>query len=129
MSEAVKELIIEPGKNLSYQRHKHRNEFWFVSKGSCKVNHSQTENPPTKPAGLSNYVNGMGLMIRGETNPIDLTYEHVKLNSGNNKIFLFFYYNLYLKELNLANINDFNPNTIKLNSPNPIFFNLIGFAT
>ena len=29
------------------------------------INHSQTENPPTKPAGLSNYVNGMGLMIRG----------------------------------------------------------------
>ncbi len=48
------------------------------------INHSQTENPPTSPAGLSNYVNGMGLMIRGETNPIDLTYEHVKLNSGNN---------------------------------------------
>ena len=35
----VKELIIESGRNLSYQRHKHRNEFWFVSKGSCKVNH------------------------------------------------------------------------------------------
>tara|TARA_B100000212_G_scaffold305276_1_gene253163 strand:- start:1111 stop:1890 length:780 start_codon:yes stop_codon:yes gene_type:complete len=40
----VKELIIESGRNLSYQRHKHRNEFWFVSKGSCKVNHSQTQN-------------------------------------------------------------------------------------
>ena len=30
-------------------------------------------------------------------------------------------YNLSLKELDLVNINDFNPNTIKLNTPNPIF--------
>ena len=31
----VKELIVEPGKSLSYQRHNYRNEFWFVSKGEC----------------------------------------------------------------------------------------------
>ena len=30
-------------------------------------------------------------------------------------------YNLSLKDLNLVNIKDFNPNTIKLNKPNPIF--------
>ena len=30
-------------------------------------------------------------------------------------------YNLSLKELNLVNINNFNPNTIKLNLPKPIF--------
>ena len=30
-------------------------------------------------------------------------------------------YNLSIKDLNLVNINDFNPNTIKLNTPNPIF--------
>ena len=30
-------------------------------------------------------------------------------------------YNLSLKDLNLINIKDFNPNTIKLNKPNPIF--------
>ena len=30
-------------------------------------------------------------------------------------------YNLSLKELDLVNINDFNPNTIKLSAPNPIF--------
>ena len=30
-------------------------------------------------------------------------------------------YNLSLKELNLVNIKDFNPNTIKLNTPKPIF--------
>ena len=30
-------------------------------------------------------------------------------------------YNLSLNELDLVNINYFNPNTIKLNTPNPIF--------
>ena len=30
-------------------------------------------------------------------------------------------YNLSKEELDLVNINDFNPNTIKLNKPNPIF--------
>tara|TARA_Y200000002_G_scaffold273316_1_gene227680 strand:+ start:301 stop:972 length:672 start_codon:yes stop_codon:yes gene_type:complete len=36
----LKELILEPGKGMSFQRHKHRNEIWFVSKGACLVNHS-----------------------------------------------------------------------------------------
>lgn len=33
----VKELIVEPGKKLSYQRHQLRSELWFVSKGECTV--------------------------------------------------------------------------------------------
>lgn len=33
----VKELIVEPGKKLSYQRHHLRNELWFVSRGTCTV--------------------------------------------------------------------------------------------
>jgi cytidyltransferase-like protein len=37
----VKELIIYPGKGLSFQRHFHRSELWFVSKGSCIVNYSE----------------------------------------------------------------------------------------
>ena len=31
----VKELIIEPGKGISYQRHFKRSEIWFCSKGEC----------------------------------------------------------------------------------------------
>lgn len=31
----VKELVIEPGKGISYQRHFKRNELWYVSKGEC----------------------------------------------------------------------------------------------
>jgi|LULX01.1.fsa_nt_gb D-beta-D-heptose 7-phosphate kinase/D-beta-D-heptose 1-phosphate adenosyltransferase len=30
----VKELIVQPGEKLSYQRHFHRNEFWHVVKGT-----------------------------------------------------------------------------------------------
>ena len=36
----VKELIIEPGKGISYQRHFKRSEMWFVSKGKLNVKHS-----------------------------------------------------------------------------------------
>ena len=39
----LEELIIEPGKGMSFQRHQKRNEIWFVSKGSCLVNHSLNE--------------------------------------------------------------------------------------
>ena len=33
----VKELVIEPGKSLSMQRHTHRNENWYVLKGKCVI--------------------------------------------------------------------------------------------
>lgn len=31
----VKELVIDSGKGISYQRHFKRNELWYVSKGEC----------------------------------------------------------------------------------------------
>jgi len=37
----VKELVIEPGKGISYQRHFKRSEHWFVSKGECVVKHGR----------------------------------------------------------------------------------------
>jgi cytidyltransferase-like protein len=33
----VKELKVEPGKAMSFQRHFKRNEIWLISEGSCKV--------------------------------------------------------------------------------------------
>ena len=36
----VKELIIEPNKGISYQRHFKRSELWFVSKGMMNLRHS-----------------------------------------------------------------------------------------
>ena len=36
----VKELIVNPGKSMSFQRHFKRNEIWLVSEGSCIVSYS-----------------------------------------------------------------------------------------
>ena len=44
----VKELIIEPGQGISYQRHFKRSELWFVSKGVINVKHSPAINGPDK---------------------------------------------------------------------------------
>lgn len=33
----VKELVIEPNQGISFQRHLHRSEVWFIYEGSCKV--------------------------------------------------------------------------------------------
>jgi len=41
----VKELIVEPGKAMSFQRHLKRNEIWLVSEGECEVNSSDFEKP------------------------------------------------------------------------------------
>jgi len=34
----VKELTVDPGKSLSMQKHRWRNEYWLVSEGKCVVN-------------------------------------------------------------------------------------------
>lgn len=33
----VKDIIVVPGKSLSYQRHQHRSEFWHIVQGKAKV--------------------------------------------------------------------------------------------
>ncbi len=37
----VKELIVNPGEGMSFQKHFKRNEIWLVSHGSCVVNYSK----------------------------------------------------------------------------------------
>ena len=39
----VKELIIMPGKKMSFQRHSLRNEIWLISHGRCVVNFSNED--------------------------------------------------------------------------------------
>ena len=39
----VKELIVNPGKGMSFQKHFKRNEIWMVSEGSCVVNFSKDD--------------------------------------------------------------------------------------
>jgi cytidyltransferase-like protein len=41
----VKELIIDPGKAMSFQRHLKRNEIWLVSEGLCEVRSSKEKLP------------------------------------------------------------------------------------
>jgi cytidyltransferase-like protein len=43
----VKELIVQPGKGMSFQKHFLRSEIWLVSHGKCLVNYSR--NNPDKP--------------------------------------------------------------------------------
>lgn len=45
----VKELIVKPKKGLSFQRHFHRSEIWFLSKGRCTVNYSEGSPEDAKP--------------------------------------------------------------------------------
>jgi cytidyltransferase-like protein len=40
----VKELIVLPGRGMSFQKHFYRNEIWLVSSGKCVVNYSK-KNP------------------------------------------------------------------------------------
>ena len=39
----VKELIVEPGQGMSFQRHFHRNEIWFISNSKCKIRNGKTK--------------------------------------------------------------------------------------
>ena len=39
----VKELIVNPGEGMSFQKHFKRSEIWLVSKGSCVVNYSSSD--------------------------------------------------------------------------------------
>ena len=40
----VKELIVDPGKETSFQRHFSRNEIWLVSEGACYVKYANQNN-------------------------------------------------------------------------------------
>ena len=39
----LKELIVLPGKGMSFQKHHYRNEIWLVSKGKCLINFSTAD--------------------------------------------------------------------------------------
>jgi D-beta-D-heptose 7-phosphate kinase/D-beta-D-heptose 1-phosphate adenosyltransferase len=47
-STKVKELVVEPGKSLSLQRHKYRNELWYVTNGIGAILHNGIRKPLKK---------------------------------------------------------------------------------
>ena len=50
----VKNLIVQPGKGMSFQRHKYRNEIWFAFHGEFKVNFSRTKPELSKEIKINN---------------------------------------------------------------------------
>jgi len=44
----VKELIVQPNRGMSLQRHGKRSEIWLVSHGKCSVNYSKSSPDKTK---------------------------------------------------------------------------------
>lgn len=69
----VKRLEVLPGKRLSYQRHSHRSEHWFVVRGTAKVT-----------------LNNAEILVRaGEAIDIPVGSAHrIENSSGNEKLVL-----------------------------------------
>ncbi|MDA8928834.1 adenylyltransferase/cytidyltransferase family protein [Gammaproteobacteria bacterium] len=80
----VKELIVEPGKGMSFQKHFKRNEIWMVSKGSCIVNYSKDEPNNKQNIRLNQFDHY--LVPLGEwhqiTNPFDETCHLIEIQYG-----------------------------------------------
>jgi len=51
----VKELIVHPGKGMSFQKHFKRSEIWMVSKGACIVNYSKDDPDNKKDIQLNKF--------------------------------------------------------------------------
>lgn len=62
----TKECVIEPGKQLSYQRHQHRSEVWTIVSGTGEVV-LDGEVIPVKPGSVINVQMGMMHACRGIT--------------------------------------------------------------
>ena len=71
----VKELIVHPGKGMSFQKHFKRSEIWMVSKGSCIVNYSK--NDPDKKENIQLNKFDHYLVPLGEWHQITNPFEEV----------------------------------------------------
>ncbi len=80
----VKELIVLPGKGMSFQKHFKRSEIWMVSKGSCVVNFSK-DSPDQKEYIQLNKFDHY-LVPVGDwhqiTNPFDKTCHLIEIQYG-----------------------------------------------
>ena len=80
----VKELIVHPGKGMSFQKHFKRSEIWLVSKGSCIVNYSK--NKPDKKEKIQLNKFDHYLVPLGDwhqiTNPFDETCHLIEIQYG-----------------------------------------------
>jgi cytidyltransferase-like protein len=80
----VKELIVAPGKGMSFQKHFKRSEIWMVSKGSCIVNYSKDDPDNKQNIKLSTFDHY--LVPVGEwhqiTNPFDVACHLIEIQYG-----------------------------------------------
>jgi cytidyltransferase-like protein len=80
----VKELIVAPGKGMSFQKHFKRNEIWMVSKGSCVVNYSKDDPDNKQNIKLNKFDHY--LVPLGEwhqiTNPFEETCHLIEIQYG-----------------------------------------------
>ena len=80
----VKELIVDPGKGMSFQKHFKRHEIWMVSKGSCVVNFSKDDPDNKQNIQLNKFDHY--LVPLGEwhqiTNPFDKTCHLIEIQYG-----------------------------------------------
>lgn len=80
----VKELIVHPGKGMSFQKHFKRSEIWMVSKGSCIVNYSKDDPDKKEKIQLNKFDHY--LVPLGDwhqiTNPFDETCHLIEIQYG-----------------------------------------------
>ena len=80
----VKELIVAPGKGMSFQRHFKRHEIWLVSKGSCEVNYSKDDPDNRKSVILEkfDYYHVPQKEWHQITNPYDIPCHMIEIQYG-----------------------------------------------
>ena len=84
----VKELIVEPGKGMSLQKHSKRSEIWLVYEGKCLVNYSKADPESTEEIILNKH-NSIHIEL-GDwhqiTNPYDKTCKIIEIQYGQETI-------------------------------------------
>jgi cytidyltransferase-like protein len=84
----VKELIVQPGKGMSFQRHNFRNEIWLVSKGQCLIHYSEDDSDNKKEVILSKHDHFFvpKLSWHQITNPYDVQCHIIEIQYGQKTI-------------------------------------------
>ena len=84
----VKELVVDPKKGMSFQKHFKRHEIWLVSEGSCVVNYSKGDPEDRKSVTLNKF--DKYIVPLGEwhqiTNPFDKTCRIIEIQYGDEVI-------------------------------------------
>lgn len=80
----VKELTVEPGKRLSLQKHKSRNEFWHIVEGRCDVQLSLASgyNLPARTLGVHERIDIMAGEWHQLSNPYNTPCKIVEIQYG-----------------------------------------------